>query len=77
MCCDHECDRYKNIYRKGESSDVIVGSFPESKSSGGINGGKLGVRTFGKFENKIIGSNAGGLGDSGSAARFFKMVREK
>lgn len=58
-----------------DGSDEVVGLFPNSKSTGGINGGKLGKRIYGNFENKVIGQNAGGLGDSGSAARFFYCAK--
>jgi hypothetical protein len=46
-----------------------------TKSSGGINGGKLGVRVYGAFENQVIGQNAGGLGDTGGASRFYPVFR--
>ena len=49
----------------------VLDLFPYSKSTGGANGGKLGARTYGSFANETLGSNAGGLGDEGSAARFF------
>jgi len=58
-----------------DGSEEVVGLFPDSKSSGGINEGKLGKRIYGHFTNKTIGSNAGGLGDSGSAARFFYCAK--
>jgi hypothetical protein len=44
-----------------------------TKSSGGANGGKLGVRIYGEFANEVIGQNAGGLGDVGGASRFFPV----
>jgi DNA modification methylase len=58
-----------------DGSEEVMGMFPESKSTGGINEGKLGKRIYGKFKNEIIGTNAGGLGDSGSAARFFYCAK--
>jgi DNA modification methylase len=47
----------------------------ESTSTGGANGGKLGVRVYGAFANETLGANAGGLGDSGGAARFFYCAK--
>ncbi|MEK0325924.1 MAG: site-specific DNA-methyltransferase [Nitrosopumilus sp.] len=58
-----------------DGSDEVVRLFPESKSTGGVNGGKLGQSVYGKFKNEMIGANAGGLGDSGSAARFFYCAK--
>jgi DNA modification methylase len=58
-----------------DGSDEVVGLFPDSKSTGGVNGGKLGERIYGKFQNETLGANAGGLGDSGSAARFFYCAK--
>lgn len=58
-----------------DGSDEVLELFPDSKSTGGINGGKLGNKVFGKFANETIGANAGGLGDSGSAARFFYCAK--
>ena len=49
----------------------VLDLFPQSKSTGGVNGGKLGARTYGSFANETPATNAGGLGDEGSAARFF------
>ncbi len=54
-----------------DGSQEVLELFPQSKSTGGANGGKLGARTYGKFSNQTLGANAGGLGDEGSAARFF------
>lgn len=58
-----------------DGGDEVVGLFPESKSTGGKNGGKLGQSVYGKFANETLGANAGGLGDSGSAARFFYCAK--
>jgi DNA modification methylase len=58
-----------------DGSDEVVGLFPDSKSTGGVNGGKLGERIYGKFQNETLGANSGGLGDSGSAARFFYCAK--
>jgi len=58
-----------------DGSDEVLAGFPESKSTGGANGGKLGQSVYGKFKNATLGANAGGLGDSGSAARFFYQAK--
>ena len=47
-----------------------------SKSSGGVNPGKMGRRIYGHCELKKIGQNAGGLGDEGGVSRFFKQIGE-
>lgn len=45
-----------------------------TKSSGGVNTGKIGVNVYGgRFTNDVIGSNAGGLGDSGDYSRYFDL----
>ena len=54
-----------------DGSQQVLDLFPYSKSTGGANGGKLGDRTYGKYKNETLAANAGGLGDEGSAARFF------
>ena len=46
-----------------------------SKSTGGKNPGKLGKRVYGKYSLDKIGQNAGGLGDSGGASRFFYCTK--
>lgn len=45
----------------------------ESKSSGGsgIRSGKTGSNLYGDYAGDCLGDNAGGLGDTGTAARFF------
>ena len=58
-----------------DGSQEVLDLLPDTKSTGGINEGKLGKRIYGKFANKIIGANAGGLGDFGSAARFFYCAK--
>ena len=58
-----------------DGSDEVVGLFPQSKSTGGANGGKLGQSVYGSFKNESLAANAGGLGDSGSAARFFYCAK--
>jgi len=62
-----------------EDNDEVKAMFPESVSSGGKNpirkhknGWKDGYFTEGVLTR---GSNTGGLGDSGRAARFFKQVK--
>ena len=54
-----------------DGSQQVLDLFPYSKSTGGANGGKIGNRTYGKYKNETPAANAGGLGDEGSAARFF------
>lgn len=46
-----------------------------SRSSGGVNAGKLGARVYGAFRNEVIGANAGGVGDTGGASRFFSVFK--
>lgn len=49
-----------------------------SKSSGGKgekSRGALGNSVYGKYENKELASNAGGLGDTGGASRFFYCAK--
>ncbi len=57
-----------------DGSDEVMELFPQSKSTGGVDtngdGGELRMRrTSGR------GTNAGGLGDDGSAARFFYTAK--
>jgi hypothetical protein len=66
---DWECGPGYPVRLLGEQSGI-------SKSTGGVNEGKLGKRIYGKFKNETIGANAGGLGDEGSASRFFKQIGE-
>jgi len=71
-------------------ANVVLGDSPEviealgqqsgtSKSTGGKgdSSGKTGQRTYGDYAGDQVGSNAGGLGDVGTAARFFKQVSEE
>ena len=45
-----------------------------TKSSGGINEGKIGVNVYGAgYTNDVIGKNAGGLGDSGDFSRYYDL----
>lgn len=60
-----------------DGSDEVVELFPNSKSTGGSgvkSMGALGDSKYGKY-NKQLGANAGGLGDSGSASRFFYCAK--
>ena len=60
-----------------DGSDEVVSKFPNSKSTGGKGSksmGALGDSKYGKY-NKQLGQNAGGLGDSGSASRFFYTAK--
>ena len=57
-----------------DGSDEVTKLFPNSKSTGGKGPksmGTLGKNVFGKYKNDRLAANAGGLGDEGSAARFF------
>ena len=67
-----------NVTHDG-SAEVVAG-FPDSKSSGG--NGEASQRTAlsgavycGGYNGSKLGQNAGGLGDSGSAARFFYSAK--
>lgn len=59
-----------------DGSDEVVSEFPESKSTGGKN---TNTNDDGQIYSKGlgggIGANAGGLGDKGSAARFFYCAK--
>lgn len=69
-----------NIIHDG--SEEVLAGFPESVSSGGQGAASLksasphfeSYRTDAQ-ERKYLGANAGGLGDSGSAARFFYTAK--
>ena len=58
-----------------DGSDEVVAMFPASKSSGGKGAASqktaLNGAVYGDYSGETLGRNAGGLGDSGSAARFF------
>jgi site-specific DNA-methyltransferase (adenine-specific) len=50
-----------------------------SKSSGGKgekSKGSLGDTIYGKYKNETHAANAGGLGDTGGASRFFKIITD-
>ena len=53
--------------------DDVLNNGKVTKSTGGVNEGKLGNRVYGNYENKTIGSNAGGCGDEGSFSRFYDL----
>lgn len=54
-------------------SDNAVDIGKVTKSSGGINEGKIGTSIYGEYKNKTIGNNAGGLCDSGDFSRYFDL----
>lgn len=57
-----------------DGSEEVTAGFPDSVSSGGINtNGHDGEMRMGRTSGQ--GSNAGGLNDSGSAARFFYTAK--
>jgi site-specific DNA-methyltransferase (adenine-specific) len=61
-----------------DGSDQVVSLFPESKSTGGsgeASMGALGKGVYGKYALNVKGAHIGGLGDSGSAARFFYCAK--
>lgn len=60
-----------NLCLDNETAEMLDEQSGITKSSGGVNSGKLGKRIYGKFANETIGDNAGGLGDTGGASRFF------
>ena len=58
--------------------DEVVSGFPNSKSTGGS--GKASQKTapndiYGKYKEGYKSANLGGLGDSGSASRFFYVAK--
>jgi len=61
-----------------DGSDEVVGLFPNSKSTGGS--GKASMKTapndiYGSYKEGYKSANLGGLGDSGSASRFFYCAK--
>lgn len=61
-----------------DGSEQVVSLFPESKSTGGSGDasmGALGKGVYGKYALNVKGAHIGGLGDSGSAARFFYCAK--
>ncbi len=67
-----------NVAHDG-SEEVLAAfaEFGESKSMGGSGpgSGKVGQRTYGDYAGDRLGQNAGGLGDTGTAARFFYCAK--
>jgi DNA modification methylase len=63
-----------------DSSVEVVGAFPDTGVSSGGKGeasqkSALAGRIYGDYGGAVLGQNAGGLGDSGSAARFFYAAK--
>jgi hypothetical protein len=61
-----------------DGSDEVLeafAAFGESKSSGGVRGGNLGWKGHREFAHGGPRANAGGLGDVGTAARFFYCAK--
>ena len=60
-----------------DGSDEVTGPFPDTgKSTGGSGVASQQAATggvYGKYSGGHIGRNLGGLGDEGSASRFFKQ----
>jgi hypothetical protein len=72
---EHKCEKCGERYdvELTERVDCPMGMFPETGiSSGGINASGLRGRCYGEYQGRIGTQNQGGLGDSGSAARFFQ-----
>lgn len=59
--------------------DEVCGGFPVTKSTGGSGKasatGGLGNNVYGKYNHDVVASHLGGLGDSGSAARYFYCAK--
>ena len=63
-----------NVILDKEAGKILDKQSGISKSSGGsgeASMGGLGKNIYGKFKNEELATNAGGLGDSGGASRFF------
>ena len=63
-----------------DGSDEVLAGFPETSISSGGKGEAsqrtaLAGEVYGKYSGETLGRNAGGLGDSGSAARFFYTAK--
>lgn len=61
-----------------DGSEEVTSLFPDSKSTGGSgekSKGGLGKQIYGKYALEEHGANSGGLGDSGSASRFFYCAK--
>ena len=57
-----------------DGSEEVTELFPKSKSTGGKTKSSFGDK-YGTFSGDVLGSNSGGLGDEGSAARFFYVPK--
>jgi DNA modification methylase len=67
-----------NIVHDG--SEEVVGAFPDTGISSGGKGAAsqktaLAGHVYGEYSGATLGQNAGGLGDAGSAARFFYTAK--
>lgn len=62
-----------------ETYDEVCGGFPYTKSTGGSGiasaSGGLGNNIYGKYNHDVIASHLGGLGDEGSASRYFYCAK--
>lgn len=63
-----------------DGSGEVTGLFPETGLSSGGKGkasqkSALAGRVYGEYSGEALGQNAGGLGDSGSASRFFYSAK--
>ena len=63
-----------------ETYDEVCGGFPTTSSNGGsgessIKSGLSGDRVYGKYDHSVGGSHLGGLGDEGSASRYFYCAK--
>jgi site-specific DNA-methyltransferase (adenine-specific) len=61
----------------GEVLDSQSGISKSTGGSGEKSRGALGNSVYGKYENKEISTNAGGLGDEGGASRYFLKIDEE
>jgi site-specific DNA-methyltransferase (adenine-specific) len=59
----------------GKMLDEQTGITKSTGGSGEKSKGALGNSVYGKFDNKELSSNAGGLGDSGGGSRFFYCAK--
>jgi site-specific DNA-methyltransferase (adenine-specific) len=55
----------------GKLLDEQSGTSKSTGGSGDASKGSLGKNVYGKYKNENLAANAGGLGDSGGASRFF------
>ena len=59
--------------------DEVCGGFPNTKSTGGSGessaSGGLGNNIYGKYNHDVVADHLGGLGDEGSAARYFYCAK--